>query len=82
MKQTNVLHTLVLFCILIGGTLTFWSARGNINLQLIIGSITAAAYVAWGIIHHALSGDLHSRVVIEYVLVGLIAIVLLVTLAV
>lgn len=81
MRNTAFLHTLVLLCILLGGALTVWYARGNLNLQLLIGYITAAAYVAWGIIHHALKGELHRKVVIEYVLIGLIAIVLLTTLA-
>ena len=58
-----------------------WYAQGNTNVQLAVGSITAMAYVAWGIIHHALIGDLHRKVVIEYILVGLIATVLLATLA-
>ncbi len=60
----------------------FWYGQGNVPLQLAAGSITAAAYVAWGIIHHAIAGDLCHKVVIEYVLVGLIAIVLLATLVI
>ncbi|MCL4200689.1 hypothetical protein KJZ67_05125 [Patescibacteria group bacterium] len=81
MKNGAFLHTIVLFTILFGGTFTFWFARGNTALQLAIGVVTTIAYVAWGIIHHSLKGDLHRKVVIEYVLVGLIAIVLLTTLA-
>lgn len=82
MKQYTFLHTLVLFCILAGGAVTIWYAQGDSTLQFVIGSITSAFYVAWGIIHHAIRGDLHGKVVIEYVLVGLIAIVLLATLAI
>lgn len=82
MKQYTFLHTLVLLCILFGGGVTLWYARGDSTLQFVIGSITSAAYVAWGIIHHAIRSDLHRKVVIEYVLVGLIAIVLLATLAI
>lgn len=75
------LHSVVLFCILVGGLFTFWLAQGNMMLQLVTGTVTAAAYVAWGIIHHVIKGDVHRKVVIEYVLIGLIAIVLLLTLA-
>lgn len=82
MKQQDLLNTVILLCILGGGLFTFWTAAGNIHLQLIIGGITTAAYVTWGIVHHILSGDFHRKVVIEYVLVGLIALVLLATLAV
>lgn len=81
MKQDRLLHAAVLIIILVGGTATFWYAKGDTNLQLIVGSLVSAAYVAWGIIHHALIGDLHRKIVIEYVLVGLIAVVLLATVA-
>ncbi len=82
MKNRNaLLHTLVLFFILVGGIVTFWMAQGNSGLQMTVGIMTAAAYVFWGIIHHMLAGDLHRKVVIEYVLVGAIAVVLLMTLA-
>lgn len=81
MKQT-VLHTIILFCILGGGLWSFWYAGGNIPLQFIIGIVTTVAYVIWGIVHHMLIGDLHRKVVVEYVLVGLIALVLLATLAI
>lgn len=55
----------------------FLVARGNTGLQLMIGVVTSIAYVAWGIIHHAMQGDLHRKVVIEYVFIGGIAIILL-----
>ena len=47
MKQYTFLHTLVLFCILVGGALTIWYAQGDSMLQLILGSITSATYVVW-----------------------------------
>jgi len=81
MKHNRWIHTAVLFFILFGGAITFWYTTGDIALQLITGIVTSIAYVAWGIIHHALEGDLHRNVVIEYMLVGAIAIVLLLTLA-
>ena len=63
MKQTMV-HFFVLIAILTIGVLTF---------------ITAVAYVLWGFIHHAMRKDLHQKIVVEYLLIGAIAIVLLVT---
>jgi len=81
MKHQSLLHTFVLLCILAGGLFTFWFATGNIPLQLTVGIIMTVAYVTWGIVHHVIIGDLHRKVVIEYILVGLIAIVLLLTLA-
>lgn len=82
MNQQNMLHLLILFFILGGGLFTFWTARGNVPLQLAIGAVTTVAYVAWGILSHVITRNLHRKVVIEYVLVGLIALVLLATLAI
>jgi len=78
MKQT-VINFFVLIAILAAGVLTFLVVRPNATLQLLVGIITAVAYVLWGIIHHAIQKDLHQKIVIEYLLIGAIAIVLLVT---
>lgn len=82
MRHSKVLNAIVLFFILAGGTMMFWYAKGNTGLQLTIGVMTAVAYVLWGLVHHALAGNLHRKIVLEYVLVGLIAIVVLATLAI
>lgn len=74
-----MLHYLVLFLLLGAGVLSFYLVRPNVTAQLIVGIITAVGYVAWGVIHHAVDGDLHPKIVIEYVLIGAIAIVLLLT---
>ena len=78
MKQ-SVFHFLVLAAILIIGIFTFIYVRPNTTLQLYIGIITAVAYVLWGFIHHAIRKDLHQKIMVEYLLIGAIAIVLLVT---
>lgn len=71
------LNFLVLIIILCTGLIMFYLTRGNPVLQLTVGVITSVAYVLWGIIHHTLRGDLHPKVVIEYILIGGIAIALL-----
>lgn len=78
MKQ-SLYHFLVLIAILAAGIFTFIGVRPNTTLQLFIGIMTAVAYVLWGLIHHAVKKDLHERIMIEYLLIGTIAIVLLVT---
>lgn len=76
MKPHNM-HTLTLVIILAIGGWLFYATRGSVMLQLLIGLVTSASYIAWGIIHHVIIGDLHPKVVIEYVLVGSIAMILL-----
>ena len=78
MKQ-SVVHFIVLIAILAVGVLTFISVRPNTTLQLFVGILTAVAYVLWGFIHHAMQKDLHQKIVVEYLLIGTIAIVLLIT---
>lgn len=75
--KARILHFIALLLIFAGGLAMFLAAQGHTVLQLMIGVVTSVAYVAWGIIHHVMQGDLHRKVVIEYVLIGGIAITLL-----
>lgn len=77
--KPKIINALVLVLILLLGIGLFWYSTGNKSMQLLVGFITSLGYVAWGIIHHALDGTLHKKVVIEYILVGFIAIVLIMT---
>jgi RsiW-degrading membrane proteinase PrsW (M82 family) len=78
MRQ-SIVHFLVLIAMLALGICTFIYVRPNTTLQLLVGIVTAVAYVLWGFIHHAIRKDLHQKIVVEYLLIGAIAIVLLVT---
>jgi len=62
-----------------GGVAAFFYVSPNSSLQLAVGIITSIAYVLWGFIHHWLQKDLHKRIVVEYILIGAIAIILLAT---
>ncbi len=75
--KAHIFHFFILLLILAGGVGMFFIAQGNTGLQLVIGVVTSISYVAWGIIHHAIQGDLYRKVVIEYVFIGSIAIILL-----
>ncbi len=82
MKKLMSVHTAVLVLMLAIGILAFWSMRGFRGAQLAIGIALSVAYVFWGVISHKLAGDLHKRIVVEYILVGAIAVILLITLAI
>lgn len=77
--KAHLFHFIVLFAIVLGGGFVFWYAQGTRELQIATGIITAVGYVIWGIVHHAIQGDLHRKIVVEYVLLGSIAIILLFT---
>jgi hypothetical protein len=44
----------------------------NLNYQKITISLTIISYVIWGIIHHYKNHELTTRIMIEYVLIGLL----------
>lgn len=75
--KTHLIHLSVLLMILALGVLAFLYENGNHAGQLFIGIVTSVAYVGWGIAHHALSNNLHRKVVVEYMLIGILAIVML-----
>lgn len=79
MKRMHASHLMVLFAILVLGIAAFLYVSPNVTSQLYVGIATAVTYVAWGLAHHSMRGDLHQKIVVEYLLIGAIAIVLLVT---
>jgi uncharacterized membrane protein (UPF0136 family) len=79
MKKSNAFHYLVLFILLSAGIIGYFSVRGNNTQQLMVGVITSISYMIWGFIHHRINRDLHLKVVIEYILIGCIAMILLAT---
>lgn len=75
--KTHLFHLIVLILILGGGVISFVILKGDAQAQLGIGVATGVAYVIWGVLHHAIQRDLHPKVVIEYVLFGAVAVLVL-----
>lgn len=74
--KQHIVHFTVLLILLVLGSLLFVYENGNHAAQLTIGIVTSISYVVWGIVHHAIRGDLHRKVVVEYILIGTIAIIM------
>ncbi len=55
--------------LIIGISLAIQAASDK-EFQMLVIVMTTAAYVFWGILHHIISHDLSSKIVIEYVLMG------------
>lgn len=77
--KSSYFHFLILILILAIGVSSFFYSQGYPRLQIIVAIMISATYVLWGILHHALQKDLHPKVVIEYILMGVVAFVLLMT---
>jgi len=60
-------HYFSLIGILVFGLLLFSFFSYSKSYQVAVMLATASAYVVWGIVHHAIHGDLHTSVVIEYI---------------
>ena len=70
-------HYVALILILTFGSISFWFFRHTPQAQIFSAFLTACFYIAWGIVHHYLEGDLHLRVIIEYVAVALLGFLVL-----
>jgi hypothetical protein len=66
-----------LVVILLMSALLLMLNLGNKELQIIIFTVTAVFYVAWGILHHLLNHDLSFKIVLEYVLFAALGISLI-----
>lgn len=73
-------HYLTLAFILVFGGVSFFYFRRFPQAQTVSIFLTASFYVFWGMIHHHLEGDLHLRVVLEYVAVAFLGFLILWTL--
>lgn len=68
-------YTILLLIILVGG-FGFLSTSDKI-VRFQIGVVMTLGYTFWGAIHHYLEKNLNFKIVIEYILIGLLAIVFL-----
>lgn len=75
-KESPV-HYLSLFIILFFGGFSFFYLKRNQQAQLVSVFLTSSFYFIWGVVHHLLEGDLHIRIVMEYLAMSILGFVLL-----
>ncbi len=66
-----------LICILVLGFLLVYSNGFNRGFQIGAVIVTTFFYVLWGIMHHLINHDLHVKIVIEYILIGVFGLTVL-----
>jgi hypothetical protein len=64
---------------LVGLWLLFWFGSNQV-LKLSIVVVMSMIYVTWGVVHHKQHNDLHPKIVLEYIVVALMAVVVYATL--
>lgn len=70
-------YYLSLFIILILGLLLTFLASPNFIFQIVIILTTILFYVLWGILHHLINHELTAKIMIEYILIGLLGVSIL-----
>lgn len=48
----------------------------NVQVQILIVAVASFFYAIWGILHHYIMHDIHVKIVVEYVLIGLLGVTL------
>lgn len=72
--STHIKHYLVILAIFTAILSSRIFLSFEASLLLLVLYLITFIYVAWGIIHHYLEHDLTVRIVVEYILIGTIAI--------
>ncbi|OGK39117.1 hypothetical protein A3F34_01130 [Candidatus Roizmanbacteria bacterium RIFCSPHIGHO2_12_FULL_44_10] len=79
--EADVRHHLIEYLLLLSSGvifLVFLSIfRGEHTRQFIVLTVFIAYYIIWGIIHHSRDQSLHLKIVLEYIIIGALAFVLL-----
>jgi hypothetical protein len=73
-------HYFVLVSLLMVGLWGIYWFSYNPAMRMVIMIGLAVSYVVWGIVHHAHQKDLHIKIVVEYVLVAMLALLMFSTL--
>lgn len=66
----------MLYTVLAVGVLVMYFLRGYADSQFQAVIMLACFYALWGIAYHGFKGDLHPKIVIEYLLIAVLAVLL------
>lgn len=73
-KDYHIGYYFFLISVLLLGLLVTWKLAPDKNLQMLSFMALSVIYAGIGIVHHLLTHDLVSKIVIEYILVALLGI--------
>mgnify|MGYP001581341620 CR=1 FL=1 len=73
-------HYFILLCLLAVGLWGIYMFSYFPAMRMAIMISLSVSYVVWGIVHHAHQKDLHPKIVVEYALVTMFALLIFATL--
>lgn len=74
LTKKHWVYYLFLLLILSIGVLIILFSPDNDSLQMSIVVLMTAFYVLWAVIHHLIDHDMHAKVMLEYILIGMVGI--------
>lgn len=72
---TQTVHYVALLAIFIWAIFGYALFSYDRALQAFIIATMGLAYFLWGVLHHRLEGDLHPKIMVEYLLVSLLGVI-------
>lgn len=69
----HLAHFILLLGVLILGAIAVLTLSLDRQMQQYAVMAIGIAYVLWGIFHHHIEGDLHPRVLLEYIIMAMLA---------
>ncbi len=72
--KKHIVYYAGLSIVLLSGLFLIRQSLHDLNLVMAITLFLSLFYVVWGILHHFIHHDIHAKVVIEYVLIGIMGI--------
>lgn len=67
-------YYLGLVIVLLAGVLLISQTLHDLNLVMGVTIFMSAFYVGWALLHHFIHHDIHAKIVVEYVLIGMLGI--------
>ncbi|MBI4096411.1 MAG: hypothetical protein HY425_01710 [Candidatus Levybacteria bacterium] len=68
-------YTSLIIILSLSFVLAYSSSDKTFQIGVVI--VTTFFYVLWGILHHLINHDLHAKIVIEYILIGVFGLALI-----
>jgi fructose-specific phosphotransferase system IIC component len=68
----HISHYVVLLCLMVAGLIALTLVPKSTPVQTLILISISAAYFLWGVIHSSLERELHSEILMEYLLYSLL----------
>ena len=72
-----VLQYLVLLIILLLSGWFFLKFNYLKQVQMLVLCLTGFVYIVWGIVHHYLEGDLHPKIIFEYLSTAVLGVIII-----